>query len=109
MDATPAFQIYSDDLSSNQTRALLSYHLEQMHANSPAEGVFALDLSGLMQPAIEVWSVWSGDQIVGIGALKTHAGEFGEIKSMRTHPDFLRRGVAALIPGQHSIPPSASI
>ena len=97
MEATPAFQIYSDDLSSNQTRALLSYHLEQMRANSPAEGVFALDLSGLMQPAIEVWSVWSGDQIAGIGALKTHAGEFGEIKSMRTHPDFLRRGVAALI------------
>jgi putative acetyltransferase len=95
MDADPTFWIQPDDLSSNQTRALLRFHLEQMHANSPAEGVFALDLAGLMQPNIEVWSVWSGDQIAGIGALKNHDGQFGEIKSMRTHSDFLRRGVAA--------------
>jgi putative acetyltransferase len=97
MHPTPTFAIQTDDLTSNQTRALLTYHLEQMHANSPAGSVFALDLSGLLQPEITVWSAWSGDTIAGIGALKNHDGKFGEIKSMRTHPDFLRCGVGALL------------
>ena len=30
MDADPTFWIQPDDLSSNQTRALLRFHLEQM-------------------------------------------------------------------------------
>lgn len=97
MHPTPTFAIQTDDLTSNQTRGLLTYHLEQMHTNSPAGSVFALDLSGLLQPNITVWSAWSGDRIAGIGALKNHDGKFGEIKSMRTHPDFLRCGVGTLL------------
>ncbi|MBM3554755.1 MAG: GNAT family N-acetyltransferase, partial [Alphaproteobacteria bacterium] len=58
---------------------------------------FALDLSGLRQPNIAVWTAWSGESIAGIGALKTHDRLLGEVKSMRTHPDFLRRGVGALL------------
>lgn len=68
-----------------------------MHANSPPGNVFALDLSGLKVPEVTVWTLWSGDQIAGIGALKTFASGQGEIKSMRTHPDFLRQGVGAHI------------
>ena len=97
MNPDKTFAIQTDDLTSNQTRGLLTYHLEQMHAHSPAGSVFALDLSGLLQPDITVWSAWSGDKIAGIGALKNHDGAFGEIKSMRTHPDFLRSGVGALL------------
>ncbi len=89
--------IREDDLSSPQTRALLSLHLSGMHANSPPGHVFALDLSGLKTPEVTVWSGWRGDEIAGIGALKTLGGGAGEIKSMRTHPDHLRRGVGAAI------------
>jgi len=32
-----------------------------------------------------------------MGALKDLGGDAGEVKSMRTHPDFLRRGVAAAL------------
>lgn len=92
-----AFVIREDDLAGEQTRALLAHHLQGMHAYSPPGSVHALDLSGLRIPEITVWSVWSGDRIAGIGALKTLGEDGGEIKSMRTHPDFLRMGVAATL------------
>lgn len=86
-----------DDLSSTATRMLLHLHLSGMHAHSPPGHVFALDLSGLTSPDVTVWSAWDGDHICGIGALKQLDANAGEIKSMRTHPDYLRRGVAAAL------------
>ena len=86
-----------DDLSSQPTRDLLALHLSGMHANSPAGHVFALDLSGLQVPEVTVWSAWIGEDIVGIGALKDIGNGSGEIKSMRTHPDHLRKGVGAAV------------
>lgn len=89
--------IRHDDLTSDATRALLAIHLAGMHASSPPGAVFALDLSGLQVPAVTVWTAWDGDAIAGIGALKALATTTGEIKSMRTHPDHLRKGVAAAL------------
>lgn len=91
------FEIRKDDLSGEATLQLLALHLSGMHANSPPGSVYALDLSGLKAPEVTVWSVWEGDEVVGIGALKELADGSGEVKSMRTHPDHLRRGVAALL------------
>jgi putative acetyltransferase len=89
--------IRDDDLSTEATRHLLALHLAGMHANSPPGSVFALDLSGLLEPTVTVWSVWEGDAIAGIGALKAIGNSVGEIKSMRTHPDHLRKGVATVL------------
>ena len=86
-----------DDLSSNASRALLRLHLEGMHSNSPPGHVFALDYSGLRAPDVTVWSVWEGDAIVGIGALRQIDAQSAEVKSMRTHPDRVRRGVGAAL------------
>ncbi len=91
------FHIRKDDLSGEPTRALLALHLAGMHASSPPGHVFALDLSGLRVPEVTVWSVWNNTEIVGIGALKVLEDGTGELKSMRTHPDHVRRGVAALL------------
>ena len=96
MNASP-WLLREDDLTGAVTRDLLRLHLEGMHAHSPPGSVFALDLSGLQTAAVTVWSVWRGDQIAGMGALKDLGGDAGELKSMRTHPDFLRRGVAAAL------------
>jgi putative acetyltransferase len=82
-----------DDLSSDASQALLRLHLEGMHANSPPGHVFALDYSGLKAPNVTVWSIWEGDVILGIGALRQIDGQSAEVKSMRTHPNHVRRGV----------------
>lgn len=86
------FALRVDDLSGEAVRALLAFHLSGMHANSPACHVNALDLTGLLQPNVTVWSAWDG-----IGALKLIDADQAEVKSMRTHPDHLRRGVAAVL------------
>ncbi len=87
-------KIARDDLSGAATRALLALHLADMRANSPPGAVFALDLSGLQRPDVTVWSLREGEAVLGIGALKALPDGTGEVKSMRTHPDHLRRGVA---------------
>jgi putative acetyltransferase len=96
--AREQLEIREDDLSGSQTRELLRLHLAGMQANSPGpEHVFALDLSGLKEPGVTVWTAWMGGRIAGIGALKDLRDGTGEVKSMRTHPQFLRRGVGTLL------------
>lgn len=75
--------------------ALLRIHLDGMHASSPPGTVYALDTSGLQDPAITFWGAFDNDALLGFAALKQLAPTHGEIKSMRTHPDHLRNGVAA--------------
>ena len=89
--------IGEDDLTSDSTRSLLALHLAGMHANSPPGHVFALDLSGLQSPGVTVWTAREDGITVGVAALKALNNDAGELKSMRTHPDFLRRGVAAAL------------
>ncbi len=89
--------IREDDLSTKPVRELLRLHLEGMWAHSPPSSVFALDFSGLSAPNVTVWTAWQRDEVAGIGALKDLGDRAGELKSMRTHPDFLRRGVASTL------------
>lgn len=88
-------QIIRDDLSGAATQDLIRLHLREMHAGSPPGTSFAFDLTGLRSPDVTVWSGWAGQCIAGIGALKELPDRCGEVKSMRTHPHFLRQGVAA--------------
>jgi putative acetyltransferase len=90
-------QIRPDDLTGEATRALLRLHLQGMHANSPPGSVYALDVEGLRAAGTSVWTAWVGEAVAGIGALKDLGDGTGELKSMRTHPDFLRRGVATTL------------
>lgn len=95
--AHSSLTIREDDLSSEATRTLIRLHREDMYANSPPEAVFALDLSGLRARDVTVWTAWAGGEIAGIAALRDLGGNTGELKSMRTHPQFLRRGVASAL------------
>ena len=90
---TGAYEIGPDDLSGEATRALVRLHFEGMHRETPAGHVFALDLPGLVAPGVTLFSARVGDAIAGIAALKELPEGDGELKSMRTHPNFLRHGV----------------
>lgn len=89
--------IREDDLTHPQTLALLALHLDGMTSNSPPGHSFALDVSGLKAPAVTLFGAWDGEALAGIGALKDLGGGAAELKSMRTHPDHLRKGVGAAI------------
>lgn len=89
--------IRQDDLTGEPTRELLAIHLSGMRANTPAGHVFALDLSGLQAPNVTVWTAWDGDRIASVGALKALTDGTGEVKSMLTHPEHLRKGAATAI------------
>ena len=90
-----AIRIVRDDLTHPDVVALIELHLRSAFENSPPGSVFALDLSGLRDPAVALWSAWDGAALLGMGALKQLDAGHGELKSMRTAPAHLRRGVAA--------------
>lgn len=88
-------QIKIDDLTQPKVADLLQQHLDDMHATSPAESVHALDLEKLRAPNIIFWTIWQQQELLGCGALKTLSTHRGEIKSMRTSRQHLRKGVSA--------------
>lgn len=94
-----AMQIRLDDLRGPEIRALLEEHVRSMHSLSPPESVHALDLAALRRPDIRFWTVWSGAELLGCGALRLLTHLHGEVKSMRTARAHLRRGVARAVLG----------
>lgn len=88
-------RIEVDDLSRPQVQALLTEHLADMNATSPAESVHALDLSGLRASDVCVWTAWDADTLCGIAALKELTPDHGELKSMRTTGAARGQGVAS--------------
>jgi putative acetyltransferase len=86
-------KIIPGNFADEQVIALLRAHVTAARANSPPGTSFALDLSGLQKPDISFYTAWDGKTLVGMGALKQLNAEAGEIKSMRTKEDALRRGV----------------
>jgi putative acetyltransferase len=87
--------ITPDDLTGSEIRALLETHFAGMLANSPPGSCHFLDFDGLNAPDVTFWSIWDAEQLAGCGALKQLDGAHGEIKSMRTHADHLRKGAGA--------------
>jgi len=88
-------KIERDDLSDGKIDGLLNAHLKEMQAYSPPESIHALDPEMLRDPSIVFWSARAGSDIAGCGALKAISSVSGEIKSMKTSPDFLRKGIGA--------------
>jgi putative acetyltransferase len=92
-------RLVKDDLSGPQIRSLLRYHLEQMHLNSPPGSVFAFDIGLLRASDVTFWTAWDDAILLGCGAMKQLDRRHGEIKSMRTAPCHLRKGVGAALLG----------
>ncbi|HEX4694148.1 GNAT family N-acetyltransferase [Sphingomonas sp.] len=86
-------RIEVDDLSRAEVVALVELHLREAFASSPACHVFALDTTKLADSAVMLWTAWEDGELLAMGALKHLDAEHGEIKSMRTAPGALRRGV----------------
>lgn len=95
-------RIDRDDPGRADVRELLSEHLADMFATSPAESVHALDAAALSGPDITFWTAREDSEVLGCGALKLlEPGQGrikqGEIKSMRTTAHARGRGIGALL------------
>ncbi len=88
---------HEGDLDSPDVQALLALHFDQMRASSPRDACHVLPIDGLRDRTVTFWSARDDRKLVGVGALKQLALDHGEIKSMRTAPDALGRGVGRAV------------
>jgi putative acetyltransferase len=86
-----------DDLSSPEVHSLIAEHLAGMRGTSPPGHTYALALDSLRAPSVTFWTAWMDGILCGCGALKELDPLTGEVKSMRTRPAFLRRGVGQAV------------
>ncbi|ASP38436.1 GNAT family N-acetyltransferase [Bacterioplanes sanyensis] len=86
-----------DKLNDDGIVKLLQEHLQDMHAQSPAESVHALPLQALKAADLTFWSARELGQAIGCIALKQLSSTAGEIKSMRTREAARGRGVAGAL------------
>lgn len=85
--------IHKGELDHDDVQQLLALHVEAMHAHSPPDACHVLPGTALAHPSITFFTAREDGQLIGIGALKGMGAEEGEIKSMRTAPDRVRRGI----------------
>lgn len=88
-------EIRPGDLDDPGVVDFLREHLDAMGLHSPPESVHTLAPEELRGPDVTFWCVWEDAELLGCGALKELDPGHGEIKSMRTSPTVLRRGVAS--------------
>ena len=73
---------------------LLVKHFIELRSVSPEGSAHVLDIAGLKDPSIKFWSLWDGNNLMGIGALKFLDKEHGEFKSIRVNDKFRGKGNA---------------
>jgi putative acetyltransferase len=106
--------VTSADMASNQGRAsimeirlggldhprvleLLETHLLKARAETAPGRAHALDLQQLKGPDIDFWTVWYGEELLGMGALKKLTPDHYEVKSMHTVQTLRRGGIGSAI------------
>jgi len=90
-------EIGVDDPRKPDVRALLERHVTFALSTTPPEHSFALDVDGLLDPAITFCSYRADGELLGVGALKRLDGEHAEIKSMHTAIAARGRGVGRAV------------
>ena len=90
-------EISVDDPRAPDVRALLATHLEFARAPTPPEDAHALDVEGLLDPAVTFFSFRAGGRLLAVGAIKQLDPRHGEIKSMHTVQEARGRGLGRLM------------
>lgn len=86
-------RIIAGGLDDPRVIGLLETHIATARAETAPGSAHALDLSGLKSPDITFWSIWQGEVLLGVGALKALSAEHGEVKSMHVARDARGRGI----------------
>lgn len=92
-----AGEIVTDDPRKPEVRGLLERHLAFCLSETPPEHSFALDVDGLLDPAVTFVSYRDGGAcgaVLGVAAMKQLSPVHVEVKSMHTAAEARGRGVA---------------
>jgi putative acetyltransferase len=89
----PEGEISIDDPRAGDVRALLERHLAFANTHSPPEDVHALDLDGLLDPAITFFSFRSDGRLLAVGAIRRLDESHAELKSMHTAEEARGQGI----------------
>lgn len=84
---------HEGDLDSSDVQHLLEFHYREMRAISPPSACHVLPADGLDRADVIFWAMREDDALLAVGALRQLAPGLGEVKSMRTAPHALGRGV----------------
>jgi len=90
-------EISVDDPRARDVRALLERHLAFTNATSPPEDMHALDVDGLLDPAVTFFSFRRDGELLGVGALKQLDAGHAELKSMHTTAAARGRGIGGVM------------
>ena len=96
----PPLRFEEGGLNDARVIALLQLHVDRATAETARGSAHALDVARLKTPDIRFWSLWDGDTLAAVGALRrldARAGEEaqGEIKSMHVAQAMRGRGCGA--------------
>jgi putative acetyltransferase len=91
--AVPDGEIAIDDPRAADVQQLLERHLAFANFHSPPEDVHALDVDGLLDPAVTFFSFRLEGQLLGVAALKRLDRRHAELKSMHTANEARGRGI----------------
>jgi putative acetyltransferase len=89
----PEGNIATDDPRADDVRELLERHLAFASEHTPRADVHALDIDGLLDPAVTFFSFRVDGELLGVGALKQLDGPHAELKSMHTAQAARGRGI----------------
>jgi putative acetyltransferase len=88
-------RVARDDPARPDVAALIALHRDEALASTPRENAHAMDAHALAEPGVTFFAARdAGGALAGIAALKAVGPDHVELKSMRTAPTHLRRGVA---------------
>ena len=79
---TELIRFVEGDLEDPHVVALLRTHVDRAIAETARGSAHALDFSALKGAEIRFWSLWQGEHLAAIGALRRLDARQGEIKSM---------------------------
>ena len=71
---------------------LLVKHFIELRSVSPEGSTHVLDIAGLKVSSIKFWSLWEGEELMGVGAIKFINKIHGEFKSIRVSDEFRNKG-----------------
>jgi len=80
------------NFDNTEVHDLLVKHFIELRLVSPKGSTHVLDIAGLKVSSIKFWSLWEGEELMGIGALKFINNIHGEFKSIRVNDKFKNKG-----------------